>query len=877
MSTAWFDVPQITAQSDITDTMSVDSTGEYNIVTAHAPAECGNKGECDRSTGICICDQPWEGPGCSRMGCPNGCNGHGTCTTMGDAAKTFDGFFLNHTTTYDEWDANLNMGCVCDQGYEGYDCALRRFSRGPNPLDITTSAKPETVKLFCECADVPCSDEITLSFDGGKTRPIPPTTNSDGLKQILVDDISGILGYSNRYLVNPSTAIDVSTNGNSYLCQAVATTVGGTTTVTQLSTNTTITFLSKEGDLPAMMVETQKSTTRAYFVTEQNLTCTCDTNCYGTFLLEFDGLRTREIAFDATAMDIRNALVGLKTLSYDPLKDGYVMVNPDFPADEAFCVAGETRMVEIVIRHRIGNLPHIIPVPSLGFKGRTEGNAMTVLTNDGSSSAAICNGQGFANCKNESANCSCTPGFEASDLGECGSIAYHTSSWAGLERCPGTVDYNLAPIPVHHVIDTAPLVYFMDNGANKSLYMKFRDESQRTSIVAETGPHAAKPGIGSFNAKDISREYSSAYSDLHRNLTNGTQAGCALDATKQRLYFVDHSMRGIRSISTNGSDVLSLSWMRQSGPDMGGFSHARKGYTGSDLRSFVDADTTGFDGSKTLDQLALDLRMDQRMMYFTDPGVRGEFDGKIYAVNLDGETEVTDLTPTIGQTKLRDPLGIAVDLKRDYLYWVDGVGNYSVGGRINLKKKDIFAGRLWRCELNGRNSGGNVELVYGNFSSPQGLALDLDNYTAYITDVGTMPDSSVWLIGMDWHLDNKEVMGKVHDWPWELDGVGNVNGKMFKNVSGPYKMQDKAQLVGHGREFQKTFGLRFPYDIQLDYVDKRYYISDSDLGIIGWGPMQCVTCDYENMYIFQIHTNSTAKKLLSPCVRICIPTSVCFH
>ena len=34
------------------------------------------------------------------------------------------------------------------------------------------------------------------------------------------------------------------------------------------------------------------------------------------------------------------------------------------------------------------------------------------------------------------------------------------------------------------------------------------------------------------------------------------QAGAALDMSTQRLYFVDHSIRGIRSMSVNGSDVL---------------------------------------------------------------------------------------------------------------------------------------------------------------------------------------------------------------------------------------------------------------------------------------------------------------------------------
>ena len=58
-------------------------------------------------------------------------------------------------------------------------------------------------------------------------------------------------------------------------------------------------------------------------------------------------------------------------------------------------------------------------------------------------------------------------------------------------------------------------------------------------------------------------------------------------------------------------------------------------------------------------------------------------------------------------------------------------------------------------------------------------------------------------------------------------------------------MQDTIQLDTFGGEFQKVFPMSFPYDIALDYVDQRYYLSDPDLGIVGWGPMMCVTCELD--------------------------------
>ena len=296
---------------------------------------------------------------------------------------------------------------------------------------------------------------------------------------------------------------------------------------------TNITFLANEGDVPAMMVTMGNDTTNSYdvattdvhFITEQTLTCDCSADCQGTFQLEFDGLRTRAVPFSATADDIRNALVGLKTLSYDRGVDGFVSVGniKGATASTAMCVSGEARTVDIVLTHKIGNLPIIAPLPSLGFKSNVGGSTMSVSSNDGSSTASICNGQGFANANpvngsSSGANCSCTPGFEAGEFGDCGSIAYHSSNWAGLERCPGTIYNDGTPVPVHHVIDTAPLVYFMDNGANKSMYTRTRSGfytlSTGTCPSVVTSATACESGANALGFTYVSaRNYGSSLPD----------------------------------------------------------------------------------------------------------------------------------------------------------------------------------------------------------------------------------------------------------------------------------------------------------------------------------------------------------------------------
>ena len=48
---------------------------------AHRPAECSNRGLCDRQSGICNCFPGFEGTACEKMSCP--CV-NGQCMTIGN-------------------------------------------------------------------------------------------------------------------------------------------------------------------------------------------------------------------------------------------------------------------------------------------------------------------------------------------------------------------------------------------------------------------------------------------------------------------------------------------------------------------------------------------------------------------------------------------------------------------------------------------------------------------------------------------------------------------------------------------------------------------------------------------------------------------------
>ena len=54
--------------------------------------ECSNRGICNRDTGLCECQDIFEGNACERLKCPSGsngkiCSGYGVCATMAEMAS----------------------------------------------------------------------------------------------------------------------------------------------------------------------------------------------------------------------------------------------------------------------------------------------------------------------------------------------------------------------------------------------------------------------------------------------------------------------------------------------------------------------------------------------------------------------------------------------------------------------------------------------------------------------------------------------------------------------------------------------------------------------------------------------------------------------
>merc|ERR1711966_425167 len=167
----------------------------------------GNKGICDRKSGECKCFDGYEGKGCRRSTCPEGCSGHGTCEYIEELAEDFadrrngpgnkyqdltrnsqldadastgdgdscgtSGLVTTLVTArsantdkhsghqYNLWDSGKIQGCKCDLGYEGADCSTREVPRGDDPL---TTVKAETMKQSIVLTGASAGDQFFLNY-----------------------------------------------------------------------------------------------------------------------------------------------------------------------------------------------------------------------------------------------------------------------------------------------------------------------------------------------------------------------------------------------------------------------------------------------------------------------------------------------------------------------------------------------------------------------------------------------------------------------------------------------------------------------------------------------------------------------------------------
>jgi hypothetical protein len=205
---------------------------------AHAFVQCSGQGECNTTSGMCSCRPGYSGYNCQKHKCPNDCSEHGVCISLKDAARIYDGWSLNHTTTYTLWDADVSFGCQCDPGWSGHDCSVKSCDKGLDPRNGGSAS--ETVTLICT-AGASFYGKFKLRFVGrvGKTSLTGSSTATEVAAAIM--EGGGYYSSDGAHSYAPvKVLIDGSANPAKTVCAASTTTV------------TTIQFVRKAGDMAAV-------------------------------------------------------------------------------------------------------------------------------------------------------------------------------------------------------------------------------------------------------------------------------------------------------------------------------------------------------------------------------------------------------------------------------------------------------------------------------------------------------------------------------------------------------------------------------------------------------------------------------------------------
>ncbi|KAA0170928.1 hypothetical protein FNF28_01205 [Cafeteria roenbergensis] len=142
---AWFDYPQPDG-------------------SAHQLAECSNAGYCDGSTGVCVCQPGYTGDACQRSVCVADCSGHGECVSIRERAERYDGMQYKYKARYSSWDADMNFGCACHEGWTGPDCTMRLCPFGDDPMTQGTK-EIQSVRTFADHRDEVQSILLTADYD----------------------------------------------------------------------------------------------------------------------------------------------------------------------------------------------------------------------------------------------------------------------------------------------------------------------------------------------------------------------------------------------------------------------------------------------------------------------------------------------------------------------------------------------------------------------------------------------------------------------------------------------------------------------------------------------------------------------------------------
>ncbi len=478
---------------------------------------CSNAGDCDHDTGECICRPGYDGRACERMACPTRpmlrfaegvdnfynnrytdpndlttlpvtigvggdllttlpfgsssgntiimkagtipgldppCSGHGRCRTMRDASEMWDGLNLIHPPAfYTSWEADKMQGCLCDKGWDGFDCSLRSCPWGRDPLDSQLSTyKNEIYTIECQAT----VGYFAIDIHGGHTAPIPYDADYMYLKKVL-EGVDGVGTVDVTMQENRYGNAQICGDGEKLKTQFTLRDHAGLRPPARINKKlgnsrfrTDSSTLLKDGENDAII----------RFVSEYTMNCK-DVNEHGHGYIQFAYGDSITENLDITSNGASAAVAGALIQLGDLVNAGWTNLDVETSilgrdGNDKICYGQNNTMI-IEIQSDYGNIPGLKLIDgsyaeqeayvTLGFGGRSLG--ITLTSNSGTGPVYECSNQGTCDRLTGTCKCLAIENFEGDDrhvtmakaaasdpsslggagyIGDCGHMEHNTST-----------------------------------------------------------------------------------------------------------------------------------------------------------------------------------------------------------------------------------------------------------------------------------------------------------------------------------------------------------------------------------------------------------------------------------------------------------------
>lgn len=293
------------------------------------------------------------------------------------------------------------QGCLCDYGWEGYDCSLRSCPKGPD-LSLTSSTSDSyTYETFLlQCA----ADEgyFMILVLGRYTDPIPFDAAVDYLTAVL-EEVEGVGRVKVEMETHPTSGVP-----------AVCGPASGSILTTKIQF---LDFLGARppiylnykyvsgsrrfGNASSVPLALASSTPILRMATMHVITCSVCASCtnYKLYFQFGHNISTGLSVTTATAANIESAISGIADFSgSDTIWEGFDVEAAFTTATSTICDASAASRAEIYLYSSYGNLPFLTV-------NENTGGSISFYTNAGKGELYECSGNGI--CDYSTGMCKC--------------------------------------------------------------------------------------------------------------------------------------------------------------------------------------------------------------------------------------------------------------------------------------------------------------------------------------------------------------------------------------------------------------------------------------------------------------------------------------